>query len=524
MSTTADAPAAPPGQGRRPLASRGGVPALLRAGWPVALLVALAGVARFAGLGRVGFNSDEAVYAGTAASIAGDDALRPFFPIFRAHPVLFQFLVALVEQGTGTGSDWAPRAVAAVVGVAAVLVTYALAARLYGRVAGIVAGLLLAVMPYHVVVSRQVLLDGAMTLFATVTLYCVVRYSESARVRWMLAAGAAMGLTFLSKETGLVLLGGLYAFFALTPWITLRLWHVLVGLVPLAALIAVHPLSQAWAGKESTGQSYLIYQLFRPANHPMAFYAQVVPWAVGPLVLAVAVVGLVWLRREATWRERLLLCWCTVPVVFFTLWPVKGYQYLLPLAPVLAVLAGRTIARLPTLGVLRDRGRRPARMAVALSAGLLAASLAVPTWLQIVPSSSGSFLAGTGGVPGGREAGHWVAGHVPANAQMLATGPSMANILQFYGKRKVFALSVSPNPATRNPAYVPVSNPDRSLRRGELQYIVWDSYTAARAPSFDAKLRALIDKYNGVPLYTGSVGTRTREKPVVIIYQVWPDP
>ena len=41
-------------------------------------------------LATLGFNSDEAVYAGQGASIAGDAALRPFFPIFRAHPLLYQ--------------------------------------------------------------------------------------------------------------------------------------------------------------------------------------------------------------------------------------------------------------------------------------------------------------------------------------------------------------------------------------------------------------------------------------------------
>ena len=47
---------------------------------------------------------------------------------------------------------------------------------LYGRRAGLVAALLLALMPYHVIVTRQVLLDGPMTMFATLTLLLVVRF------------------------------------------------------------------------------------------------------------------------------------------------------------------------------------------------------------------------------------------------------------------------------------------------------------------------------------------------------------
>ena len=66
-------------------------------------------------------------------------------------------------------------------------------------------------------VTRQVLLDGLMTLCATGVLYCIVRYSETIALRWLLAAGAMMGATILSKETSIVLAGGLYAYFALTP-------------------------------------------------------------------------------------------------------------------------------------------------------------------------------------------------------------------------------------------------------------------------------------------------------------------
>ena len=54
---------------------------------------------------------------------------------------------------------------AAAFGVATLVVAYHLGKLLYGRRAGIVAMTLLAVMPYHVTVSRQVLLDAPMVFF-----------------------------------------------------------------------------------------------------------------------------------------------------------------------------------------------------------------------------------------------------------------------------------------------------------------------------------------------------------------------
>jgi len=317
---------------------------------------------------------------------------------------------------------------------------------------------------------------------------------------------------------------GLYAFVALTPAIRMRARHILAALAAMAVIVAPMPLVLSLAGRASTGGNYLLWQAFRRGNHGMWFYFTVVPLAVGVLVLAAAFVGMVWLRRENTWRERLLLCWVAVPVAFFTLWPVKGYQYLLPIAPALAVLAGRTLARLSTVRPLYRRPRL-APYAVAFASLVTVLSLAAPAWAQVNPAPTGAFLAGTGGLPGGREAGEWIRDNVPAHAQLLAIGPSMANVLQFYGGRRVLALSVSANPNDRNPAYVPVPNPDRALRDGEFQYIVWDSYTANRANFFAEQARKLVDKYHGVAVNTVTVRLRAESgqvvvQPVIVIYKV----
>jgi 4-amino-4-deoxy-L-arabinose transferase-like glycosyltransferase len=489
---------------------------------PLTGVLGLAAFLRFWQLTVIGFNSDEAVYAGTAASIAGDQSLRGMFPVFRAHPLLFQMLVALAGHGHRP-TEWAARAVPAAIGVLTVAVTYLLGRQLYGRSAGLIAALLLAVMPYDVIVSRQVLLDGLMTLCATTVLYCVVRYAETARLSWLLAAGGMMGVTIEAKETSVVLLGGLYAFFALTPAVRMRLRHLGLATAVMALAAAPFPLVLSLSGRAGTGQSYLLWQILRRPNHTWDFYFTVLPAALGVAVLAAAAVGLVWLRRENTWRERLALCWLAVPVAFFTLWPVKGFQYLLPVAPTLAVLAARTLSRLSAIPALRLAGRPawlPRATVVAATLGV-ALSLAVPSWQAVNPKPTGSFLAGTGGLPGGREAGEWVREHVPAGAQLLASGPSIANVLEFYGGRRVFALSVSTNPNERNPTYVPVPNPDRALRDGQFQYIVWDSYTARRAPFFADETRRLVDRFHGVPVFTvGRTTVSQKESPIIVIYLV----
>ncbi|MGW2720754.1 ArnT family glycosyltransferase [Streptomyces sp. NPDC001492] len=500
---------------------RGHVLRKLYAAVPLTAVLALAGLMRFWALGARGFNSDEAVYTGTAASLAGDPTLQQFFPVFRAHPLL---LATVMSSLLGRGiDDYSARAVTAAIGVACVALTYLLAKRLYGHRTGLAAALLLAVMPYHVIVSRQVLLDGLLTLCATGVLYCVVRYVESTSQPWLLAAGAAMGATVLSKETGAVFLGALYGFFALTKGVPVRLRHLLYALATMTAVAAAFPLAVYLSGSHRTGQNYVLWQLFRRANHHPWFYLVTVPGAVGWAVLVAAAAGLVWLRRRNTWREPLLLWWIAVPVLFFDLWPVKGYQYLLPIAPVLAVLAGRTLV---AVAGLRLPGRWPAPVASVVLCLAVAASLAVPAAARIDPPPTGKLLAGTGGLPGGREAGHWVRAHVPRGARLLAAGPSLANVLQFYGHRQVSALSVTGGTLHHNPAYQPVRNPDRALRTGQYQYVVWDSYTAARSSFYGDKVRTLAAKYHGMTVYTGVEHVRGgpsgahADRKTIVIYKV----
>lgn len=491
----------------------------------VVIVTAVAVGLRLWGINQLGYNTDEAVYAGQAAAIAKAPVLKDIFPIFRAHPLLFQFVLALAFA-FGV-SDLTGRLVAVALSLVTVYLVYRLGKLLYGVKAGLLAGLFFALMPYHVVVSRQVLLDGPLVLCTTLTLFFLARYAMTERPAWIYLTGVGMGLTFLAKETGIILLGAIYAFLALSREIQVRIKHLVVSVVLMALMIAPFPISLLLAGGSRSGKNYLVWQLFRRANHPWDFYPNTVPEAIGFLVIAVAILGLFFLRHEKSWRERLLLCWIIVPATFFQLWPTKGFQYLLPIAPPIAVLAGRAIARWwpEDLSILNKRiARSWIKTAVV---GVIALSLLVSSVQLITPATSGTFIAGTGGVPGGREAGQWVQENIPAGATLMTIGPSMANILQFYGHRKALGLSVSPNPLRRNPSYPPILNPDIQIRNGEIQYIVWDSYSAERSSFFSEGVLRFAKRYHGRVIHTQTVKVELADgtsidKPVIVIYEVRP--
>lgn len=494
---------------------------LTRAAW-LMLIMSAGGFLRLWALGAVGFNSDEAVYTGQAAALAGDPQLQPLFPVFRAHPLLFQVLLSLVLR-SGT-SDYKARLAAAAFGLGTVLLVYLLGKLLYGVPVGMLAAAIVALMPYNVVVSRQVLLDGPMAFFATATLYCVARYCLVRDPRWLYTAGAMMGLTILSKETAVLLLAGIFEFFALVRNRRPRWREWVLALLIMAAVVAVYVAALVVAHKTSIGEQYFLWQGARPANHPYTFYFQVVPPAIGWGVIVLAFGGVAWMWRVNGWGEVLLLIWVLVPTAIFSLVVgIKGFQYLEFIAPALAVLAARAImlAAVPH----KPRNAWLVQIARTVVGAVLLGSLAFISWQQVNPAPTSTFLAGSGGLPGGRETGHWVEGHVPLGGQLLTIGPSMANVLQFYGHRHALALSVSPNPLGRNPSYEPVNNPDYQLRQGNFQYLVWDTFSAHRSPTFSAKLLDYVNKYHGIAVYTQLIRVRGPSgsmisTPVIVIYEV----
>ena len=82
----------------------------------------------------MGFNTDEAVYAGQAAAIARVAGLRDIFPIFRAHPLLFQFMLSIVYRIHF--SDLLGRLLAVAISLGTVFLVYKLGKTVIWEVAG----------------------------------------------------------------------------------------------------------------------------------------------------------------------------------------------------------------------------------------------------------------------------------------------------------------------------------------------------------------------------------------------------
>jgi 4-amino-4-deoxy-L-arabinose transferase-like glycosyltransferase len=511
-------------------------------------LILIAGTAafvRFAGLSLVGFNSDEAVYSGQAAAIAGFQPYGQLFGVFRAHPLLVQFLVALGYSLTGHVSDWLPRMVTASFGVTLAIVCWGIGSALRGRFLGFAMGMLAALCPYAVLVSRQMLLDGPMTTFVALTMLMLAVWLRTERVLWFYAAAATAALAVLAKEMGVLTVPAVILFVLFSRDLPLR-WRrdLPIAAAVFAVAIAPYPLSLLLGGGGHSTNQFVVWQFFRQPNHDPSFYLTVLP-SLGYVTVALAAFGLASLRWRWQTFDGMAISVVLCNVVFFQAWPTKGFEYLLPIVPAVIYLAGRGAMALGELApalaqplrLRRFEWRWAAAAALALAlismappAVMAAASTrqvgvaaAIATDSDVTTDAGGvrTFLAGSGGLAASRPAGEWIRTHTLPGARFLTIGPSFANVIQFYGQRKALALSVSPNPLHRNPQYEPVLNPDATIRSGSIQYLVYDSYSASRSQFFARSLMTYVAKFRGVPVFTfRQDGPHTQ--PDVVIYEVHP--
>jgi 4-amino-4-deoxy-L-arabinose transferase-like glycosyltransferase len=126
----------------------------------------------------------------------------------------------------------------ALMGVAAVALTYCAVARISGPRAALLAGAALALTPVAALMFRFNNPDAVMVLLMTAAAYCTVRAVGAASAKWLAWAGVALGFAFLAKMLeGLMVAPALAAaYFVAAPvsW-RVRLRHVAVAAAAFVA-------------------------------------------------------------------------------------------------------------------------------------------------------------------------------------------------------------------------------------------------------------------------------------------------
>ncbi|MGH2428707.1 MAG: ArnT family glycosyltransferase [Candidatus Limnocylindria bacterium] len=472
-------------------------------------VLALAAALRLPALADVGFSSDEAVYAGQGAALVGLEPYPELFSLFRAHPLLLQGIVGIIFQAVGV-SDLAARLVVALLfGMGTVVATYLLGRELYGRQVGGLAALIVAVLPYHALLSRQVMVDTGMAFFTTLALWALAFAVRTSSGWWLALAAATAGAAALTKEIAVLMVPAVLAYLATTGhWRVFGLRSYVLATFAYVLTVAPFVVSRL-LGPQSNASDVVLWQISRPPNHDPDYFLRVSLQFIGPALLALGAVGAARALARRTPPDLLLLAPMATLLAFFQVWPTKLFPYLMPLVPLLAIAA--SVGSLWLIRVSRQAplGRRLHPGPIVLAGILLLSAGTAWGTVRASPERPDGFAAldvELQDFAGAREAAVWALTHTPANAHFLTIGPSLGNILRFYGHRDSVALSVSPDPRRRNPAYVPVPNPDLALRDSAIHYLVWDAYSADRSAFYNTRLLRYARKYAGQIVFSAYIG------------------
>jgi 4-amino-4-deoxy-L-arabinose transferase-like glycosyltransferase len=141
----------------------------------------------------------------------------------------------------------------ALMGVATVALVYDLTRRMWGRTAGFVAGLVLAVTPITVAISRHNNPDALLALCCVGALWCLVRALQDGRTRWIVLAGVCVGLGFETKMGAALLV--VPAIVAAWLWVA-----------PRGRFAAVRQLAAGGAAMVAVGGAWPLLMMLTPAS------------------------------------------------------------------------------------------------------------------------------------------------------------------------------------------------------------------------------------------------------------------
>ena len=394
----------------------------------IALLWALSW---FALLGvRPLFNPDEGRYAEIPREmLASGNWLVPHLNnlVYLEKPPLQYWATAVSFELFGT-DVWAARFYTGLCALLTVLVSAALARRLWGASAARRAAIMLASMLGMIVIGQQLTLDMSLTflLTLTVTAFCVAQDAamrDARRRHWMLVAWASAGGAFLTKGLiALVLPALALSAYSLLyrhwkPW---RRLSILPGFA-LFALITVPWCVLMQRAVPQFFEFFFIREHFQrfltrieDRYEPVWFFIPVlvagsIPW----ILPAARALGGAWRRQDpqASFEPRAFLwVWAVVVFVFFSMSDSKLIPYILPLLPALALL----MASAPADCLRRDLARTStgyiaAGVLLVVAAGILPQLLRDPARapyfgeLQVPFLAIGLIAIGGGWIARGRE-------------------------------------------------------------------------------------------------------------------------
>lgn len=247
------------------------------------------------------------------------------------------------------------RVVAALLGILTIYAVYCLGKRAYGRGAGLLGALFLAISPIHVMHSKFLAVDVPSAFFVTVTLIFAMRiFQEGFRPRDYVLAGLFAGLSAATKyNAGLIVLAPIFVhLLAYDAKPFRRLFVGKAWLIPIfAALGFLIGTPAILTDFEKFSHDFSYEVLHVRTGHGMVFIKTGLGWiyhlthsflpGMGLPLAIIAGIGLLYALRKRTLADSAMLVFTIVYYAIIGAAQVRFARYIIPLLPALALFASR---------------------------------------------------------------------------------------------------------------------------------------------------------------------------------------
>jgi len=281
-------------------------------------------------------------------------------PYLEKPPLLF-WSMALVAAPFGDMSESTARIPSVASGVLTALLTYLLAARLFGARTAFWSALILITGFRFWWQARTAQIDMLLTACTTTTLYALWRWDEERRARWLAALYLALAAALFAKGPPgpVFFLLFVWTFYRQAPAARKQLhWVAGLACVGLLGLLWFIParLAAAGAADQAAGAG-MAANFFRNTigrfllgvskAQPPWYYLTTLPVDLMPWALFLPwILPWTWKRRGESRALRFLLCWTVPALIFFSISIGKRAVYILPLFPAFAILSAAAVLAL----------------------------------------------------------------------------------------------------------------------------------------------------------------------------------
>lgn len=511
----------------------------------LSVIIMVSAFLRFWNLGSIGLGGDESVYAAQALILSGDNELTRYFVLLSrgASNFLFHQTIQAMIYAVSGFSELSTRFLSAAFSVATCGLLFFLGREMYGKWTGLIAALLISINGYSIAVGRAALLDSTMTFFFTLSMLMLYKWIKTGSPKWVCFLAITTGIAILAKVPSIILIP--IIIIAAFAYRRSRPQNIKLGATFALILFAVLlPALIQVALNFDTFVSFLDESSSRVINVPATFYLDKLISYSGVYFVAAAVIGIILSFIHRTTADWLCIIWLVITATYLQINPIKGWNYFLPLIPVLTIFAANSICRLvPILKkFLSDRKNRkkerqtvPSRMAL-ISAGLLGIFLLLSVSYTEIYQSAYSIVYNRSFV-GLKEAAYWIKENGPPNPGVMTISHGSAQyVFSMYGRIDSYPFgsfslhTILPGGGS----IVGAPPPDPLIQNGTVDYFVHyvsntdagdDPFHMENKTKTQSKFLNLIQKYDShlrhihFDEYVGLNGTELRE-PRAWIYEV----